>query len=399
MQLPDDSIGISDILGYRECPRRMSYGMRRHSGKGAQDDTRTPEGSNQGAQYGSAIHEAIAAVEEGYPHEKAIQIAWDKYGRKLRPSDLALLNEDLITYHARDFPNTRTISSEEDLRVPLLVHDGRQVYFRFKLDRLYERVDAPGTYIHVDYKSSRWARSEQEVHEDLQMWAYNFAIHEYFPECERLIQVYDQLRYGQFQTRKNDVQRAQMRNWLEINVRAILDDEDVRDDGLLRPSFNKWCPWCPVMESCDVVGQLTDYAATRIDALAPTVKEGRRKVTKVEPGKLEEYTAEFDKVRTAIAVLERFQSTVKDELLRELPDEELAALGYELAERSNTVFEPDAVERLYEALGPEFFSVAKITKSKLEAALKEDPDLLEWALEQGTKVAGTAVLQRMKEND
>lgn len=395
MDLPDNSIGISDILDYRECPRRMSYGMRRHTGVGTQSDERTPEKSEV-SRYGSAIHEAIQASEDGYDDATAVQIAWDKYGSKLQPSDLELLTRDLELYHERDFPNTRTVASEEDHRVPLFEHEGQTIYFRFKLDRLYERIDAPGHFIHVDYKSSKWARSAEEVHNDLQMWSYNFGIHEVFPECERLTQVYDQLRYGQLQTRKTANQRKQVKDWLIANVTAILHDEDVRDDGLMRPSFNRWCPWCPVLESCPIIPELTDFAATRIATLAPTVKEGRKQVVQVDPNRLEEYTSELDKVRLASRVLGRFEDAVK-ELLRELPDDDLWDAGYELADRENAVFLPQAIEAIAEKLGPEFFDIAKVSKTALESALADRPDLLAWALEQSVKQAKTPVLQRRKE--
>jgi hypothetical protein len=250
----------------------------------------------------------------------------------------------------------------------------------------------------VDYKSSKWAKSADDVHADLQMWAYNFAIHELYPECDRLIQVYDQLRYGQLSTRKTAAQREQMREWLTINVEAILDDDDVRDDGLLKPTYNRWCPWCPVLESCSVVNDLTEFAATRIATLAPTVKEGRRQVVQVEPAKIEEYASVMDKSRVAVRVLERFQDAVKD-MLRDMPDEDRYELGYELADRENTVFPPAAIERISEALGPDFFEAAKITKTGLQTVLSDRPDLLAWALEQGVKESKTPVLQRRKEDE
>jgi hypothetical protein len=30
LKLPSNEIGISDILGYRDCAQRMAFGMRRH---------------------------------------------------------------------------------------------------------------------------------------------------------------------------------------------------------------------------------------------------------------------------------------------------------------------------------------------------------------------------------
>jgi hypothetical protein len=141
VNLPNDSLGITDLIAHRECPRRMSYGLRRHSGPGEQSDDRTPEAGSYATAYGSAIHAAIQMLEEGREIEDAIQVAWNEHGAWLEPGDLELLRRDLDTYRQRDFPNTRTVLSEDEIRVPLFIYKGRQIYFRAKVDRLYERLD------------------------------------------------------------------------------------------------------------------------------------------------------------------------------------------------------------------------------------------------------------------
>jgi hypothetical protein len=189
VELPNNSIGITDLLAYHECPRRFSYGMRRHTGIGLQSDAETPESGSYATFYGSAIHKIIEEVENGATDNDALQAAFDGYAHALDPGDLDMLRQDLATYRARDAGFVKTIANEDEFRVPLGKIDGKQISFRFKLDRLYERLDAPGHFVHVDYKSSRHAKSESEVHEDKQLWAYNFGIHEYWPEVERLVQL------------------------------------------------------------------------------------------------------------------------------------------------------------------------------------------------------------------
>lgn len=380
MNLPDDSIGISDILAHRECPRRMSYGMKRHTGRGQQDDRMAPEGRSYATSYGSAVHDVIQAVEDGYTDEDAIQKAWSKWGAELEPTDIDRMRDDLAIYRSRDFPATRTIASEDEFRVPLFEHEGRTIYFRFKVDRLYERIDAPGTFIHIDYKSSKHPKSEAEIVSDKQLWSYSFGLHEVFPEIERLLQFYDQLNYGQVPIPpKTPDQRRQMKEWLILEVRSILDDEDYRDDGLLAPTHNQWCAWCPLLESCPVIHELSDYALTRIAALAPTRKEGRKTVLALDPDRLNDYAEELGPVNDALRVLERYAETVKG-LLRELPEEQRAEAGYKLRPRTNNVFGSRAAEALHETLGERFYDLVKITKTGLESQLGSDPDLLAWAL-------------------
>ena len=394
MKLPLNAIGITDVLAYRDCPRRMSYGMRRHTGVGQQSDERTPEAGSWATAYGSAIHDAIQAVEDGYSPENAIQVAWNHHGHALEPGDIDLLRADLETYMRRDFPGTLTRASEDEFRVPLLEHEGETIYFRFKLDRLYERADAPGVFIHVDYKSSKHPKSEKEVHEDLQLWSYNFGIHEVFPECEELHQFYDQLRYGQVPTRKSAAQREQIREWLQRQVIAILEDDDVRVDGLYKPRKNRWCRWCPIMESCPVVDELTEFGLVEIASAAPQEKIGRKKVVQLAEEALPTYAAQLDDVREAIGVLERFRDAVTA-LVKEMPEDRRRELGFETRERTNQVFSREAALALLERLGPDRFAeIAKITKSGLESNLAEDPELLAWALQLAEPVAGATTLYR-----
>jgi hypothetical protein len=395
VNLPNDSLGITDLIAHRECPRRMSYGLRRHSGPGEQSDDRTPEAGSYATAYGSAIHAAIQMLEEGREIEDAIQVAWNEHGAWLEPGDLELLRRDLDTYRQRDFPNTRTVLSEDEIRVPLFIYKGRQIYFRAKVDRLYERLDAPGTFIHVDYKSSRHAKSEKEVHEDLQMWAYNFAIHELYPECDLLLQFYDQLRYGQVPTRKTPQQREQMRDFLVKEVTAVLEDDDVRSDGLLRPRKNQWCAWCPIMESCPVVDELTEFGLVELAALAPIEKVGRKKVVQLAAERLEEYVARFEDVKRAQGVLKRYAESMGD-VLRRMEAERRADLGYELRPRGASVFTPQAAEALHERLGERFYELVGLTKSGLESALAEDPDLLAWALSLADERDGSSVLAAIR---
>jgi hypothetical protein len=392
MKLPENSIGATDLLAHRDCPRRFSYGMKRHTGLGLQSDDETPEAGSYATDYGSCVHEVLRHVEDGYSDEDAIQKAWNEWGHRLEPSDVELLRDDIKTYRTRDFPHTRVLSNEDEFRVPLFTHpEHGQIFFRFKLDRLYERVDAPGTFVHVDYKSSRWARSEREVHADLQLWMYNWAIHEYWPECRSLLQAYDQLRYGQIPTRKSDKQRAQIRDWIVKATTAVIDDTEFRGDGLLKPRKNQWCAWCPVMESCSIVPDLTDFALVELDALAPARREGRKTIVDVDENRIRDYVERFGDVRIAMQVLERFNDSVR-RVLRDMPAEDRLELGYDLKGRRKTTFSAQALRELHERLGDEFYDLAGVTQTRLKSYLEDDPELLEWALSLGTETAGPEVL-------
>jgi hypothetical protein len=347
MRLPGNSIGITDILGYRDCPSRFAFGMRRHTPAGEH-----PEAQTHSTAYGSAIHEAIAWAEDVQAtDEEAIQRAFDKYARWLDPVLLERLRKDMRTYRERDYTGVRTIAVEREVRMPLFEHDGETIYFRAKIDRLYQRLDNPGVFIHVDYKSSGHARSEADIHGDLQMWAYNALIHEFWPECEQLVQIYDQLSFGAIPTRKTPEQRQQIRDWLVKQITAILHDDE------LAPTYNRWCRWCALMPSCPVPPSLTESGKATIDAMAPPGED--------TSATLEPYVAKLDEVADARKLLAAWEDTVKG-VLKDMPDGRRAELGYQTRPRMTTSWPPESLRAAHELLGDEFYELVGLTKSRAE---------------------------------
>lgn len=384
MELPNDQIGISDVIAWRECPRRMSFSMKRWTEEGD-----PPEATNESNAYGSAIHEVFRLIEvEGLTDDEAVQRAFDQFGGYLWPHDIVRMKKDLKTYHERDPLGVRLIGAEIEARVPLIEVGGKMVYFRGQIDRLYQHLDDPGVFIHRDYKSSKWPKTSAEVNEDLQMWAYNWLIHEFWPECEDLRQVYDQLEAGEIMTRKSQPQREQIKEWLQRQVIAIINDDPAngQGDGLLKPKMNQWCPWCPLMESCKVVPQLSKFAADRVAALSENNNLDRERI--------EEYVAGLDDATTARKMLERYEKTVKA-LVKELPEEEREELGFKTYQRRNVVWSSDALEQIHEMLGDEFFSMASLSKGRIEEYLAGDPRL-ERVLDLGRKEPGPVILSRKK---
>lgn len=367
MDLPNDSIGISDILGWRECGRKMSFQMKRWG-----PDGEPPEATNETNVYGSAIHEVFRLIEaEQMSPNDAIQAAFDMYGQHLWPHDLVRMQGDVETYLDRDPLGVRPIAVELNIRVPLIEVDGQMIYFRGQIDRLYERLNEPGRFLHRDYKSSAWPKTQAEVDTDLQMWAYNWLIHEYWPECDDLMQTYDQLQAGEIDTRKSDAQRDQIKGWLQRQVVAILNDDpaDGQGDGLLKPKFNEWCPWCPIKMDCEVPKQLSGFAQDRIDALSEIDGEENLDLSRIEA-----YVADLDDAATARKLLESYEKKVR-ELIKGLSPEDQDRLGYHSYQRRNTVYSSDALESIHELLGPEFFSLASLSSTKVKDYLAGDPRL------------------------
>lgn len=371
MKLPNDEIGVSDILQWRDCPRRMSFGMERHGITGQH-----PEAESPNTAYGTTFHDAVEHLERsGCTVESAIDLAFVKHGKWLEPADIPLLRQHLETYLRRDYLGVRTVASEGEFRVPLFIHEGTQIYFRFRIDRLYERLDVPGSFISVDYKSSKWPKTDEEVHSDVQQWAYNWGVHEVFPECIDLLQAYDQLRFGVALTRKSDSQRAMIKDWLIKQAKAVIADESYDDDGFLQPLKNDWCAYCQIMESCKIVPRMTHYALAEIAALAPVVVDGRKTTMNLDPSMMDEYVAQLAEVSDARKILERFETTVRDALLK-MPHSRREAYGYDLRERKGDYWTPDTLRMAHEVLGDRFYEAIGISKAAAERVSDERVALL-----------------------
>jgi hypothetical protein len=360
MQLPQRTdgrgveIGPSDIMAWRDCPARAKLGRRRLTGDES-PQTWSPENA-----YGDAVHYVIMRLDEGDEVEAAVQQAFERRRQWLEPSDLTRLTEDADKYLGRELTGVRTILNEGEISIALFEHPQQgQVWLRGRIDRLYQGLDDPGLLVGVDWKSSKWPRSHEQVAGDLQLWTYNLLIYEWFserwPEVEnvRLLQVYDQLRYGEITTQKSAAQRDEMRRWLIAAVTGMIDDEQER------PTYNQWCPYCPLKMDCPVVShELTDWALTRIAALMGREQRVNKdgSISKrpgpivLDPERIAEYVEQLPRIDGARQVLERFGDELR-ECLKRMPDSELARLGKRKSDRSRSVFSTEAKRQIVDEVG------------------------------------------------
>lgn len=340
--------------------------MRRHATlpDGRKDEP--PGHTNYTNAYGSAIHDAIHLVEtEGLTNQEAVSRVWPKYAGFLDPEELAMIKEDLDAYRGDTPLGMELVVAEMDVKVPLMMVNGEQFFFRFKLDALYRRIGEPTAFFHRDYKSSKHRKTQAEVDKDLQMWAYNWGIFELFPEALSLIQSYEQLRFGNLTTSKNREQRAQMKQWLIETVKAVLADEK------LEPRQNEWCPWCPLVVTCDQTVRASRYWKGRLAALAPMTKEGRKtKIAFLDEGEdlehmIEEILPEIIQTRKHLKAVE---DALKD-MIADLPSEERARLGWRLSDRKTRVLTPEGLRAFHEATGDSFYEMISLARSSAEAVI------------------------------
>jgi hypothetical protein len=347
-------IGPSDIMAWRECPARAKLGRRRLEGKES-PETWSPENA-----YGDAVHYVIMRLDEGDDVQDAVQQAFERRRQWLEPSDLTRLADDADKYLARERVGVRTILNEGEISIPLFEHPtAGRVWLRGRIDRLYQSLDDPGLLIAVDWKSSKWPRSHEQVAGDLQLWTYALLIYEWFsdlyPEVDdvRLIQIYDQLRYGEIPTHKGPEQREEIRRWLIAAVTGMINDQQEA------PTYNRFCAHCPLKMDCTVVrDELTDWALTEIAALMPREERYNKdgSVSKrpgppaLDPDRIAEYVQLLPRAQQAEQVLDRFCEQLR-ELLKRMPDAELAGLGKRKSDRSRSVFSTESKREVVQRVG------------------------------------------------
>lgn len=400
MQLPSNEVGISDILNYRECAQRFAFGMRRHVElperfalfPGEKDEP--PEHEGYYSAYGHASHEAIEVLEQTQcsPAE-AVEAIWSRYQHFLEPEDVARLEIDCEVHLDRAVTGFRLIGTEVEIRVPLFIHEGVQIYFRGRVDELYQHIQNPGYWMSRDTKTARWPKKEGEVHKDPQQWSYNWGLHEFFPEIETLVQIYDQLRFGAIPTRKSPEQRQQIKRWLILQVKAMLAD------GVLKPTKNDMCHWCPLMMDCRVTHLSADYWVNRLAAMAPEKKDGRKIIVQLvkEHDGFDIYTDILPHVKNAQKVMERFIETVEGDL-KAMPSERRAEFGYDLARPRNLdSWDTEAKRQLVDELGTEtFIQLVRLTKKEIEEFFGADSDETKRIFAMASKKQTAPSLKRRK---
>lgn len=395
LELPGDSVGISDILNYRGCAQRFGFGMRRHVElperfavfEGEKDEP--PEHESYASAYGHAAHDGIQIIEDSdCSDDEAIDAVWPFYHHWLEPADIPRLKSDFQTFRQRSDLGWRVWGTELELRTPLLKWNGRVIYFRGRIDVLYQHIENPTVFMSRDYKTSRWRVSEADVHKDPQQWSYNLLIHDTIPECESLTQIYDQLRFGDIPTSKTDEQRTVIRGWLRQQVKAILGD------NTLRPTINDECQYCPILMDCREVKRATKYTQAKIAAMTGMEEKGRSLIMRLDDSMGYEDYAEFlPKAKMMKKVVDKYVEEV-EAALKAMPQSERERLGFDLGRpRRVDRFSPAALRALHERYPDQFYALTTVTKKNLESMFGADSDEMNAILELAEKVEQTPSLK------
>lgn len=186
------SLSASSAKVYELCPARWS----------AEYENRLPTESGSAANLGTVCHEALERyVAQGFwvmpPDQRRLAMKagydrayWDLFHDRERYDEgLELV---LRWMERTDLRGREVLSTETKQTIPLVTSAG-EVPFNFIMDRLDDTGD--GIFEVTDYKTGVWRLWPDDLKSLIQPRAYAWAVHEMYPEAQRIWVVFDQLRY------------------------------------------------------------------------------------------------------------------------------------------------------------------------------------------------------------
>lgn len=236
-------LSASSIKTFLQCVLKYYYRY---------EDKKPRPGKTVPLAFGIAVHEALE-----YLHKKVAETgeapSQELYEEVLKVymnaatsnglSDLEVCQEgrDMIISRLDGIdPNEKVIGLE--LQFNLKTPNGTP--FTGSIDKLIE-LD-PETVVIIDYKTSRFALSQSEADNDIQLSMYDLAVSLMYPQYKTIICALDYLRLSEVVTHRTPEQRQVFVEFLDSVYEQICSTE--AED--VKANLNDFCPWCECKAFC-----------------------------------------------------------------------------------------------------------------------------------------------------
>lgn len=244
----------------RSCPSRYF----------AENVKRAASIQGTAASLGTTLHAALEAFILGHKIRRdlgwsidVLMAIWDKvfsehFGSDKGSAEYRDGKQILINWFHR--PSTfemlvpvRVLSVETKKNFPVRVKyqgKGIEIPFNYIFDRLDQIGD--GEYRVVDYKSSKYALSADELRDNIQARAYAVAVATQFKDAKRIWVVFDYLRHesvGVVFTREDNVNTYRM---IQEEAQKLVDFDEKTQEP--EEKLNSECLFCVRKASCDTLG-------------------------------------------------------------------------------------------------------------------------------------------------
>lgn len=212
-----------------------------------------PRYTSDALKFGRAVHGALEHLEKALMERGATKATKEDVQNCVTEfydvaaeeglCSMALLQEGeeiLRKYFSTYDSNDRVLAVEERFR--LTTDDG--IPIAGAIDKIVE-VDRD-TLVVVDYKTSFYTQTPDELQDDIQLSMYDLAVRKLYPQYENVILMLDYLRKKPVVTHRDESQRARFEKFLVSVYKRIqeLDPENVREQ------INQFCGWCDYSNVC-----------------------------------------------------------------------------------------------------------------------------------------------------
>lgn len=255
------SLSASAMKTLRSCPSRYF----------AENVYRAANFQGTAAALGTTLHAALEAFIVGHKIRRDRDVGWkievlldlftkafkEHFGPNIDCSEYKDGKQILINWFHRpstfeQLVGSQVLSVETKKNFPIrVVKDGQRIEIPFNY--IFDRLDkiGDGEYRVVDYKSSKYALSSDDLRDNIQARAYAVAVATQFKDAKRIWVVFDFLRHesiGTVFTREDNVTTYRM---LQEEAQKLVDFDEVNEKPQER--LNSECLFCVRKAGCDTL--------------------------------------------------------------------------------------------------------------------------------------------------
>lgn len=246
------SLSATSIKSFLECSKKFYFNYYTSKSKIFRGDA---------LPFGIAVHEALETMyeslskKEGKPTQDDYKYVLESFRKSAVArglSDLGLYEEGelLLTKRLDSYdPSEKVLALElrfgypsEDPKIPAATEKGTPL--TGAIDKIIE-LDKD-TLVIFDYKTSKFAMTEQEAATDMQISMYDLVVSKIYPQYKNIVVVMDYLRLDPVITHRTEQQRALFENVCD----AIYEKLGNMVESDFRPTMNDFCGWCDYKKYC-----------------------------------------------------------------------------------------------------------------------------------------------------
>lgn len=318
-----------------------------------------PRKPNISFKLGTAIHESLKVAgliwkkKENFTKYdiQKIKEAYRKEAAKEGIEDMAVYNEGMLmlTSKLKDFESGKIIEVED--RFEVTTDEG--IMLIGAIDKAVELAD--DSLLIVDYKTSKFNYTAEEMKHDIQLSIYDIAASIKFPGYKRIILCLDYLRSEPAFTYRSHKERKNFTQYMLAiyNEMLSLEEKDAT------ATINEFCNWCDFKDECQ------EYRK------AAVVDE---KFEKKNPENCtdDELAGEYIKTKNRKRILDNYERKLKGYILAKIKadEEDLEGAGKTIYVRQNpsTTYDPKSVHSVVPL--NEFLRMISVSKKKADEYLE-----------------------------